>query len=374
MGLIPKTLGTRPRLAVEIRPEGVVAARAEDAAAILTAVARGEAPGKQASEDRAHVIAAVKRALEAVAQKERQTSLVVPDAAVRVLLLEFEQLPPKPAEALAVVRFRLKKLLPFDADGAAISYQVMSQGKNLVRVLAVAVPAEVLAEYEGLVREAGFEPGAVLPSTLAACSALPETDDAILLVNACETSVTTAIVQGGVILLHRTVDLGGYVSTEEAVETTLPLVDVDASAGEWARQQPLTGYGVLDDQHISDEADFRARQLAETIAAETLAPLPASPAAGFLADQRHSTALEIAQALSVAAAYFEDTLDRAPSQILAAGTIGATQLDELLRDAGFGGGRMQVREMVEPEVLSGGAVGTRVPRGWMAGVRGALRN
>jgi len=371
MGLIPKTLGTRPRLAVEIRPEGVVAARAEDAAAILTAVARGDAAGARLGHERAQAIAAVKKALEAVALKERQTSLIVPDAAVRVLLLEFEQLPPKPAEALAVVRFRLKKLLPFDADGAAISYQVMSQGKNLVRVLAVAVPAEVLAEYEGLVREAGFEPGAVLPSTLAACSALPETDEAILLVNACETSVTTAIVQGGVILLHRTVDLGGYVAAEE---TALPLVDADATAEEWARQQPLTGYGVLDDTQISDEADWRARQLAATIAAEALAPLPANPGAGYLADQRHSTALEIAQALSVAAAYFEDTLERAPSQILAAGTIGATQLDELLRDAGFGGGRMQVREMVEPEVLAGGAVGTRVPRGWMAGVRGALRH
>ena len=68
--------------------------------------------------------------MEAVALKERQTSVVVPDAAVRVLLLDFDSLPAKAAEALPVVRFRLKKLLPFDADDAVVSYQVMSSEKG----------------------------------------------------------------------------------------------------------------------------------------------------------------------------------------------------------------------------------------------------
>ena len=42
MEFLPKALGTRPRLAVEVRAEGVVAARAEDAAGLLAAVARSE--------------------------------------------------------------------------------------------------------------------------------------------------------------------------------------------------------------------------------------------------------------------------------------------------------------------------------------------
>jgi type IV pilus assembly protein PilM len=79
------------------------------------------------------------------------------------------------------------------------------------------------------------------------------------------------------------------------------------------------------------------------------------------------------QALSVAAAYFEDTLQMAPGVVLAAGSIGADALGALLRDAGFGEAEMRVREMVEPSMLTGGAVTSRVPRGWMAGVRGALR-
>ena len=120
MALLPTTLGIRPRLAVEIRPEGIVAARSEDAQAIVSAVAFGRlaegviAPQLKAGNllDRTKALAAVRKALEAVALKERETTLVVPDAAVRVLLLDFDQLPTKSAEALAVVRFRLKRTMP----------------------------------------------------------------------------------------------------------------------------------------------------------------------------------------------------------------------------------------------------------------------
>ena len=197
-----------------------MAARAEDASAVLSAVSRvtladgsmvsklragagaagapvgaalgaaggvssnGATRGAGSSGERAVVVAAVRKALEAVALRTREVTVVVPDAAVRVLLLDFDALPGKMEEALPVVRFRLKKLLPFDADDAAVSYQVMSTSKSMVRVVAVAMPREVLEEYEAVVREAGFEPGAVLPSTLAALAGLTEEEAPVLVVNA----------------------------------------------------------------------------------------------------------------------------------------------------------------------------------------------
>jgi type IV pilus assembly protein PilM len=404
MDLLPKNLGTRPRLAIEIRPEGVVAARTEDVSATLSAVAWGQfsegavlpglKPGNLVA--RAEAIAAVKKALEAVALKERQTTLVLPDATVRVLLLDFDQLPAKAEEALPVVRFRLKKLLPFDADEAIVSYQIMSQSRGLVRVLAVAVPREVLAEYESVVREAGFEPGAVLPSTLAACAGLTETDVAQLLVNAGETGVTTAIVQGGVLLLHRTVDLAAH-TLEETLEAAsaeppasafavpaellahpedavnapgvipiLPLVNEEETAGEWAMQEPVNGYGVIDDYRIAQ---------AETSRTPPGPPAPVTHAPTATHEEMMSAAArEVTQAVSVAAAYFEDTLQSAPGIVLSAGTLGAQTLSALLRQAGLTEEEMRVREMVEPMMLTAGAVTTRVPHGWMAGVRGALRS
>jgi len=408
MELLPTALGTRPRLAVEIKPEGVVAARAEDAQALVSAIAysvlaqgtvtpqlkAGNFPGRAAS------VAAVRKALEAVALKERQTTLILPDASVRVLLLEFDALPAKAVEALPIVRFRLKKLLPFDADDAVISYQIMSTQRGLIRVLAVAVSRDVLAEYEGVVREAGFEPGAVISSTLAACSGLAEDVSATLLVNAGETAVTTAIVQAGVLLLHRTVDLAAQglhetaelaASSAAAVLTipqellALPLVDVESSAGEWAMQEPLTGYGVVDDDRISAQAAMQARQLADEIAAEASGEMeqelqreamlpPVSSTVEIEAERLAAAAREVTQAVSVAAAYFEDTLEMAPGAVLAAGTLGAETLGHLLREAGFGQDEMRVVEMVDEAMLTGGASTARIPRGWMASVRGALRS
>lgn len=376
MEFLPTTLGTRPRLAVEVRAEGVVAARAEDAAALLVAVSRaslpegsvlpGLKPGNVG--DRAALLAAVRKVLEAVADKSkgREVTLIVPDASVRVLLLDFDSLPSKAVEALPVVRFRLKKLLPFEAEDAAVSYQIMSSAKGLVRVVAAAMPREVLAEYEAVVREAGYEPGAVLPSTLAALAGLDVSDSATLVVNAGPKGVTTAIVQAGLLLLHRSVDMTTdepYVEPVVSVSSSpLPLVDRDNSIQEWAQQQPV-GVGA------SAEAEAEAARGAAM--AE-----PSAVLEGVREELRElartSGSREVIQAVNVAAAYYEDTLGLPAGTILSAGTTGAERLGTMLRDADFGGGlELRVRELVEPQMI---AAATSVSRAWLAGVRGALKS
>ena len=380
MEFLPRTLGTRPRLACDVRAEGVVAARAEDAAGLLSAVSRatlaegvlvpGLRVGTVAAGDvggaavaggagmrsgvggRAVVVAAVRKVLEAVCVRERQVTLVVPDAAVRVLLLEFDSLPAKAAEALPVVRFRLKKMLPFDADDAAVSYQVMETRKGSVKVVAVAIPREVLAEYEGVVREAGFEPGAVLPSTLAALAGMAEGDAPALLVNAGAHGVTTAIVKAGVLLLHRTVDLAAVdVRVGDVAASFLPAETME---------EPVRFGDALD-------SGMQTAVLEPEVRVEVLT-VPG-----------HGNGSEVAQAVSVAAAYFEDTLDASPEAVFSAGTMGAAGLAELLAEEGVG--PVPVREVVEDSMLTeaglaaasaAGAGG--VPRGWLAGVRGALAN
>jgi len=368
MEILPTSLGTRPRLAVEIRAEGVVAARAEDAAALLAAVARGDlaegvvTPGLKAGNivDRAAVVAAVRKALDGVvgrgAERGRDVTVVVPDAAVRVLLLDFDQLPSKIAEALPVVRFRLKKLLPFDADDAAVSYQVMSNAKGIVRVVAVAMAKDVLEEYEGVVTAAGYLPGAVLPSTLAALAGLDEAEAPALVVNAGPTAVTTAIARGGVLLLHRSVDMAGELPVNEVgtMGVPLPLVDRENSAQEWAQQEAQTpgGYDRF------DAATAMQTQVLEQAEIREIAAIAA--------------AREVMQAVSVAAAYFEDSLQVGPGEVLAAGTMGAEALAAIMQGRGLDG--LRVRELVEVGMLQTGAVTASVPRGWLAGVRGALKN
>ena len=136
-----------------MRAEGVTAARADDSSGTLSAVERvafAATPASANGTARSEKVAAIRRALDAIGQRGREVTLVVPDTAARVLLIDFDELPAKAAEALPVVRFRLKKLLPFDADDAALSYQVMSGTRGAMQVLAVAMPRETLADYESL--------------------------------------------------------------------------------------------------------------------------------------------------------------------------------------------------------------------------------
>jgi type IV pilus assembly protein PilM len=155
----------------------------------------------------AHAVGkALESALEDLGARSKELTLVVPDASARVLLLDFDELPSKRSEALPVVRFRLRKTVPFDVENAAMSYQVMAQKNGQLSVLVTVMPADVLAEYEAVVRDAGYEPGIVLPSTMAAAAAV-EGDTATLMVNHSGSSVTTAVTQGDEMLLHRSMDL-----------------------------------------------------------------------------------------------------------------------------------------------------------------------
>ncbi|HEY0758544.1 MAG TPA: hypothetical protein VGD59_04725 [Acidisarcina sp.] len=214
--LFPSTsaITVRPRLACEITVQGVIAARQEsdlDSAAItaFTSLRPGALmPGLAAPNmpDRAPIVSAMRQALEEVAGRGRQLSLIIPDLAARVLLLDFDTLPERAADALPILRFRLRKLLPFEVDDAAISYQILHQDSQQVRTVVAVTPRPVLNEYETAVREAGYLPGAVLPSTLACLAVVPASDNA-LVVSCSSASVTSAITRGNELLLYRTLDL-----------------------------------------------------------------------------------------------------------------------------------------------------------------------
>ena len=371
-------------------PQGVVAARSADAAAPLSVVARVSLaegavvpslkPGNIV--DRVAVTAAIRHVLEQIGERrnmrDANLTLVIPDSAVRVLLLEFESLPSRLSEALPLVRFRLKKLLPFDADDAMVTYQVMSSNKSIVRVLAVAIPRDVLREYETAAREAGFEPGSVLPSTLA-CLAAVEDAEPILLVNANPIGVTVAIARGGILLLHRSVDLQEHVVATPTPLAGLPLpplpvVDAHDTAGEWASQQPLPEHGR--NPYADQIDDETAVQRIDNITGFDLPGVyvEGDPNVGASDLQPVAFSAEIAQAVSVAAAYFEDTLATAPTTVLSAGSLGADRLGQILIASEVGDeDGLRVRELVESSALLPDAVTASAPRPWLSGVMGALR-
>lgn len=105
----------------------------------------------------------------AAGKKRRPATVILPDHCVRVSLLDFDAFPATAEEQLALVKFRVKKTIPFDIESASVGFFVQEGGaKKKSDVVAVTVAHEVLARYEALFRSAGFHPGDITPSSLAA--------------------------------------------------------------------------------------------------------------------------------------------------------------------------------------------------------------
>ncbi|MGE5206806.1 MAG: type IV pilus biogenesis protein PilM [Chlamydiota bacterium] len=225
---------SRPQVACEISADAVVAGRARPQGDGLETYTVRDLPEGTVSPDltEANVLRgdalrdAVKAALDEVAGRARDVITILPDAAVRVALLDFETLPEKHEEAEAVVRFRLKKSLPFDVDKARVSYQVQPGGSSKeMKVIAAVALAGVLDEYEAAFRDSGYAPGVVLPSMLAALGAV-DAARPTLVVKVDPFTTSIAILEKQQLLLFRTLEnaRGLSITGEQLAEDVYPSV------------------------------------------------------------------------------------------------------------------------------------------------------
>jgi type IV pilus assembly protein PilM len=206
-------IGVRPPVAVELSPQGVLAAASPRAGhppvyAFEPLPEGALVPGIGEHNLRAPEIVAnaIRAALGQVSPRTHAVTLVLPDTVVRVFVLDFDSFPSRAAEAIPILRFRMRKMLPFEVEHAGVSYQILVEDKNECRVLAAVLPGQILAEYEAVVRQAGYEPGAVLPTSLAALAAI-DSPDPVLAVNLGIVALTTSITHAQDLLLYRTIDL-----------------------------------------------------------------------------------------------------------------------------------------------------------------------
>src|SRR6516164_7209235 len=115
MGISAKS-NAKPKIACEISADRVLAGRlAETGGTIEACAVRELAPGSVVPDltelnllQPEAVRKAINDALASVVVRSRDVIGILPDAAVRVVLLDFDTLPSRPDEAESVVRFRLK--------------------------------------------------------------------------------------------------------------------------------------------------------------------------------------------------------------------------------------------------------------------------
>jgi type IV pilus assembly protein PilM len=123
-----------------------------------------------------------------------------------------------------VIRFRLKKSLPFDVDEAAVSYDVR-RSNGMVRVVAAVSPRGIIEEYESAFRDAGYSPGVVLPSSIATLG-MVDGERPTMMLKADASNIIIAAAEHQELRLVRTLENphGSAVTAAELAEGVLPSI------------------------------------------------------------------------------------------------------------------------------------------------------
>lgn len=179
------------------------------------------------------------------------TALVIPDYAARMAILDFESFPAKIEDRITLLKFRLRKSVPFPIDEAQLAYAIQMVQPAKVEVLVVAIAKPILAEYESIVAGAGYRLGLVQPSSIAALRLCDHGEKGLtLLVKAAGPILSVILLDQGRVRLVRSIDLTGEESEWQrpATEAVLPLLQqtfayCEDQIGEPAARLLLCGFG-----------------------------------------------------------------------------------------------------------------------------------
>ncbi len=195
-----------PEFVFEIGAEGIAMARTDAPGAIQFAALQAGVlePGYGAGniKDLESFSEVVRKLVPAGLRGRRTAALILPDSSVRVTILDFESMPEKEEERRSLIRFRLRKSLPFDLDSSMLSYSMVGPK----RVLAAVATMETIAHYEEPFRNAGLQPGLVTVSSLAMLDLVPAKTSAVIAKLGAGV-LTVCVVQPDGILLMRSLDL-----------------------------------------------------------------------------------------------------------------------------------------------------------------------
>jgi len=202
-----------PTLAIEFTPEQVSAARFTRTGSLDGFAVEALPPGAlvpSAIETNIVNPIAVKAAVAAVSKtlklKDEDAALIVPDPVIRVFVQHFDDFPRSTEEAIPMLRWKLKKSVPFEVDETLLSYMRQQPRGAGVDVVTAIARLRIIKEYEALLEAQGVRAGVVLSSTLTAISLL-EDSKPTLLARLSGTSLTTAIVREGVLAGYRCTEL-----------------------------------------------------------------------------------------------------------------------------------------------------------------------
>src|SRR5215472_173798 len=168
---------------------------------------------------------AVAKACDRLRTKAEDIALILPDPVIRVFVQHFEDFPRSSEEAIPLLRWKLKKSVPFEADETIISYFRQAPRDAGVDIVTALARMRIIKEYESLAEGVGLQPGVVLSSSLAALSLL-EGSRPVLMARISGSALTTAIVRGGSLCGYRCTELpanGAGLTPQMLLEASFPV-------------------------------------------------------------------------------------------------------------------------------------------------------
>ena len=181
-----------------------------------------------------------------VSRKGKDVALILPDFSARISVLDFDQFPKDPKEQSSLIRFRLKRSVPFDVESAALSYWAQNGTQGKVDAVVVLAPLEIVSRYEAPFRTAGLNPGLVTTSSLAALELAPEAGLSVLA--KLSGRVLTLVVRDKIqINLVRCLELPSGDLEDIAAVLVPTFVFIEDNLGRPAEHLRLCGFGAASD-------------------------------------------------------------------------------------------------------------------------------
>jgi len=180
-------------------------------------------------------------------RKRRDVALILPDYCTRMAVLDFDSFPSDPKEQTSLVKFRMKRSVPFDVDSAALSYVAQPAAGKKMDVVVTVAPLEIVSRYEAPFRAAGMNPGLVTTSALAALELSPEGGLSVL-AKLTGKVLSVMVRQGHSLKLARCLEMPSA-SLDDIAAVLLPtFVYIEDNLGGRAERLTLCGFGAQTDE------------------------------------------------------------------------------------------------------------------------------